>query len=390
MGARGVHGPCGAIGRNWSNAMTGGAPSPDFIGDLYAAAVEETLSPAFTTLLERATGIATVSLWVTENGDYVDMNIAGAYASLVPSYRERFGKIDPWAASLARNPLESVMLGSEHLPEKELLRSEFYNDWARHGGMLRPIGVRMRLAPGVYATMGSDNPFARRLFEPADKGRIRSVLPHVKRALQLRRRFRQANQWGARRAAALDAFAFGVIICDQRTCVVAANAEAEALARSNSGIVLTAGGRAIGALHAAEQIALRRLVRDAAGGGAGGILRITSRDGVPALLALVAPMPRALHHLDGRGHAVIALRSLAAAPGFGAVRLASFFGLSPTQAEIALALFQGRSLDEIAVERGVKITTIRTQLARLFARTGAESQRDLVRLIGLLPPLRSP
>jgi hypothetical protein len=45
-------------------------------------------------------------------------------------------------------------------------------------------------------------------------------------------------------------------------------------------------------------------------------------------------------------------------------------------------------LEEITIERSVKITTVRTQLARLFARTGAESQRDLVRLIALLPPLR--
>lgn len=370
--------------------MTGGAPSADLIGDLYAAAVEETLSPAFTTLLEKATGIATVSLWVTENGEFVDMNIASGYAPLVPAYREHFGKIDPWAASLARNPLESVMLGSEHLPEKDLLTSEFYNDWARQGGMFRPIGVRMRLAPGVYATMGSDNPFARKLFEPADKLRIQRVLPHVKRALQLRRRLRQVNLRGKAQAAALDALAFGMIVCDRRSCVVATNTEAEALARSGSGIVFGGNGRAIGAAHPAEQTVLRRLVRDAASGGAGGIVSITGGHGVPTLLALVAPMPRGLNNLDGRGHAVVALRSLADAPGFDATRLSGFFGLSPTQGEIALAIFRGKSIDEIAAERGVKITTVRTQLARLFARTGAESQRDLVRLIGLLPPLRSP
>jgi DNA-binding CsgD family transcriptional regulator/PAS domain-containing protein len=357
------------------------------IGELYAAAVEDTLAPAFTSLLERATGIATVSLWITDKGEFVDMNIAGGFAPLVPSYREHFGKIDPWAASLARQPPETIMLGSEHLPEKELLRTEFYNDWARHGGMFRPLGVRMRLGPGVYATMGSENPFARKLFEPTDKRRIERVLPHVKRALQLRRRLRQVSERGSAQAA-LDALAFGMIICDRRGCIVAANAEAETLARSDSGVVLAGNGRAIGAVHPAEHSALRRLVRDAASGGAGGILSITGGQGVPTLLALVAPMPRGLNDLDGRGHAVVALRSLGDAPGFGATRLSGFFGLSPTQGEIALAIFRGKSIEEIAAERGVKITTVRTQLARLYARTGAESQRDIVRLIALLPPLR--
>jgi DNA-binding CsgD family transcriptional regulator len=38
----------------------------------------------------------------------------------------------------------------------------------------------------------------------------------------------------------------------------------------------------------------------------------------------------------------------------------------------------------------VAISTVRTHLAEIFVRTGTESQRDLVRLLGMLPPVRSP
>src|SRR5262249_30416810 len=134
---------------------------------------------------------------------------------------------------------------------------------------------------------------------------------------------------------------------------------------------------------------LRGLVRDAASGGPGGLLSITSQQGAPELLALVAPLPRGVHIADGPEHAVIALRSLADTPGFPASQLSGLLGVSPAQGEIAVGVFQGKSLEEIAAERGVKITTVRTQLARLFARTGMDSQRDLVRLVGLIPPLRS-
>jgi DNA-binding CsgD family transcriptional regulator len=53
-----------------------------------------------------------------------------------------------------------------------------------------------------------------------------------------------------------------------------------------------------------------------------------------------------------------------------------------------MALHSGRTPEEIALERGIKISTLRTHLAEIFARTGAENQRDLIRLLGLLPPLR--
>ena len=65
------------------------------------------------------------------------------------------------------------------------------------------------------------------------------------------------------------------------------------------------------------------------------------------------------------------------------------FSLSRTQAAIALSIFGGKSPDEIAAERGVTISTLRTHLAEIFARTGTENQRDLVRLFGMVPPIRT-
>jgi hypothetical protein len=39
-------------------------------------------------------------------------------------------------------------------------------------------------------------------------------------------------------------------------------------------------------------------------------------------------------------------------------------------------------------ERGARISTPRAHLDGTLARTGVENQRELVRLLGLLPPLR--
>jgi DNA-binding CsgD family transcriptional regulator len=68
--------------------------------------------------------------------------------------------------------------------------------------------------------------------------------------------------------------------------------------------------------------------------------------------------------------------------------LAGLFRLSPAQAQIALALYSGRSLEDIARDREIKISTLRTHLTEIFARSGTETQLELVRLLAMLPPLR--
>ncbi len=64
------------------------------------------------------------------------------------------------------------------------------------------------------------------------------------------------------------------------------------------------------------------------------------------------------------------------------------FGLSPSQASLALALYNGSTVEAFAETRGVKISTVRSHLAQTLAKTGTANQRDLVRLIGMLPTVR--
>ena len=61
--------------------------------------------------------------------------------------------------------------------------------------------------------------------------------------------------------------------------------------------------------------------------------------------------------------------------------LAQAFTLTRREAGLAAALLQGQTLNEHAAARGVKITTVRTQLLSLMRKTDTRSQADLVRLL---------
>jgi len=62
-------------------------------------------------------------------------------------------------------------------------------------------------------------------------------------------------------------------------------------------------------------------------------------------------------------------------------------GLSPSEELVLRALCEGDSPQEIADRHGVKIATVRTQISNVRAKTQADSIRNLVQQVAVLPPL---
>lgn len=86
---------------------------------------------------------------------------------------------------------------------------------------------------------------------------------------------------------------------------------------------------------------------------------------------------------SGAGRVLAALLVTAGAcpPMLRPEPLRTFYGLTPSEADLAVRLAQGRSLDQIRSERGVTTNTARGQLKRIFLETGTHRQADLVRLV---------
>jgi DNA-binding CsgD family transcriptional regulator len=63
--------------------------------------------------------------------------------------------------------------------------------------------------------------------------------------------------------------------------------------------------------------------------------------------------------------------------------------LTQAEAQVLKALCAGAPPNEIAKRQGVAISTVRTQISSIRAKTGAQSIRDLVRQVAVLPPLVS-
>lgn len=62
-------------------------------------------------------------------------------------------------------------------------------------------------------------------------------------------------------------------------------------------------------------------------------------------------------------------------------------GLTGAEAEVLAGLSRGERPEEIRLHRGVKLSTVRTQIGSIRAKTGAESITVLVRMVAALPPM---
>jgi DNA-binding CsgD family transcriptional regulator len=90
---------------------------------------------------------------------------------------------------------------------------------------------------------------------------------------------------------------------------------------------------------------------------------LASRD--PALRAKVAVLRAAARDADGTA----------------AVNLARRYGLTPTQARIAIYLVNGGTLTDYAAEQKISPQTVRTHLKAIFSKTGASRQAELTSIL---------
>lgn len=184
--------------------------------------------------------------------------------------------------------------------------------------------------------------------------------------------------------AALERLNYGVLLLGPEAQLRHANRRANDIARRTRAYSVGTSGRlqafapAVSAkLYKAVQAAA---VRAAPSDGAGTALRLRGATG-SEVHAFVVPV------LGGDQQAEAAVTALmfvadpeSTLPNFPE-KLRQIYHLSPTEAQLAEALVNGRSLKQFAVNRGTSLNTVRTQLRSLAAKVGAKRQVDVVRCI---------
>ncbi|MGE5477540.1 MAG: DNA-binding response regulator [Bacteroidales bacterium] len=178
--------------------------------------------------------------------------------------------------------------------------------------------------------------------------------------------------------AALDRLPFAALALDGRFRPVFTN-RAGGLLLAAAEVLRLDGGGICRAHVPAETAALHQAVQATAGDGESRVLGLTGRD-ESRYSALVEPATDAGGPADG-ALALVFVREIDTCPLPTPEALRDLFSLSMSEARLAHALASGLDIKEAAELQGVTLSTARTYLKRLFQKTGANRQAELVRLL---------
>jgi DNA-binding CsgD family transcriptional regulator/PAS domain-containing protein len=325
----------------------------------------------------------------------------------IAAYQAYYRHVDLWTLRTAKAvrhasptaPIRARTSGTL-VPDAEYVRSEFYTDLGRRVGLRHVVGTVMPLGAAGLMPVCLHRADGEAPFEAGDARVLDQLLPHLRRAMQLRHRLKAASSSSSSPAtAALDALSTPVVVVDAEMQVVLANAAAETIVAGGTGLRLvyqkTGSGprsRVLAALHHDDDRALGALVQAAAlEGASGGGLRVRDASLAPTLAVLVSPLPRRLASGSGDrsgcvpGQALVLIRDLRdalRAPPPDILR--RLFGLTAAEAEVACALYGGATKAAVAAQRGSREATVKSQVDAILSKTGAANLRDLERLLASL------
>lgn len=280
----------------------------------------------------------------------------------------------------------AVLTGEEMCSDEELLRSEYYNDF------LRPLGIRYSLRavltsePEPLSYLSAGRPHEAKRFSEADKEFLGNLVPHLMQAVRIQERLETVQSRRRIVSGALERMGLGVFFLDNRGRVVELNPTARKIVEAKDG--LTLDRRTLVALDAKAETSLQKMILGASGAELGGLVRpggslmLPREAGKRPLSLMVAPTGvTGLFPASRAASVVVLVEEPTRAPTAPLDAFTISYGLSRAEAALTSRLIAGFSVAQAASALGIQPSTARSQLKKVFVKTGARRQSDLVRRV---------
>jgi DNA-binding CsgD family transcriptional regulator len=313
----------------------------------------------------------------------------GITPAAIESYAMDYGQENMLAQHINSAPIACFYASNLHLPEPDesIQNSRFYQEWMIPQGVAHTAGAVI-LREGEWLTeiivqRSVDHP----AFTHADIAALNGLMPHLQRAIQMRQRFSDLQTGQNFLRGGLDALTIPTFLVDESGRAAWRNRQAEGLLLSNDTLSCVNGQFMAKDQNAAQRIS--DAISDAITLGqstaqsSGKAIQI-ARFGLLPLTLIVTPLSFDTSGKRGRGAIVFAFdpeQSLT----ISTEQVRDLFNLTNAEAQLAVCLCEGRPLEACAGDRGVSINTTKSQLRRIFAKTGTSRQVDLLALLFTSP-----
>ena len=371
------------------------------IGDIYDAAFDPSL---WERVLKKSAGFvggAGAGLFARDTihktaNPYYDCGVSPYYKKL---YFETYSRFDPLATTYWVLDVGDVISSSSVVPYDEFIETRFYKEWARPQGFIDNVMTLLDRTATSIAGFAVFRHVRDGLADEAARRRMTLIAPHMRRAVLIGGVINLNRAEAASLADtldaldALDALSACMVLVTETGRIVHANAKGHDMIAGGD-ILRAAEGYLVACDPQADQ-ALREVFAaagsgDAAVGVKGIAVPLASRGG-ERHVAHILPLTSGAWRQAGASYAAVAavfVHKAALQALSSSEMIAKLYKLTLSELRVWLAVAQGGGISQTAAALGIAEATVKTHLHRLFAKTGAGSQADLVRLIaGFSNPL---
>jgi DNA-binding CsgD family transcriptional regulator len=355
--------------------------------DIYDAAMDDALFDQLAGMLAESVGARSAVLhWGQGASQVAEISYSGYFSGdQMALYSEEFVDDDLWSAALNGRAENQVWDFEAFVPDKTYAHSRIYNEWIRPMGddTFRCLGGLVRRGD-TAGHVGLHRGRTQQPFDREERRQIQHIVDHIGRMFELRHRLNRAAHHGRSLQATLDLSDHAIFTLSTRGRLLHGNRRADAMLRRQDALMLRQQHVVARdpADDAALQLALRAArARDASQAGA---VQVRREQGLPYMLSIAAVW-------TGQERQIVVI---ATDPDQGDAsftsRLRALCGLTRAEAEIVVALCDGKGLEDVSQERGVALSTVRTQMKAIFSKTDCSRQSELVARFGRLPRLSLP
>lgn len=353
--------------------------SDALIERVYEAAILPELWPALLDDVARRTGSLGINLFVTNTRQVSRWTASPGVVDVLGAWVK-----EGWQSRSERPQRMFAKRSPGWVTEDEVFTPEELERQPDYVGFFKPRGLKHAAGMGVVLPSGDLGIFDLSRLERAgpldEQGRafLDMLRPHFGRAALMAARLELERVRAAVGILNDIGLPGAVLAADGRA--LAANAMLEGL----SGQVEMRARDRVGFRHGpAEALLAGALARLVAGLGVatGSSIALPASDEAPAAVAHLIPISRGARDIFASAAAFLIVTPLGRAPAPGADVLSGLFDLTVAESRVARGLLDGKTIETVAAENALSLSTVRNQLGSVMRKTGVNRQAELMLLL---------
>jgi DNA-binding CsgD family transcriptional regulator len=360
------------------------------IGDIYDAALEPGLWVGVLANCATFVGGAAAALFSKDaasktGGVAYYTGIEAYYRDL---YFNKYIKLDPLTVGHYFAEVEKPVAVGDLLSYEEFLETRAYREWGQPQGLVDVLNVALDKTATSAAMFCVFRNQQNGLVDDEMRRRMALIVPHIRRAVLVGNVIDLKKAEAASLADALDGISAGMFLVDATGRIDHANAAGHVMLKKAS-VLRAEGGRLITNDPQADQTLADTFATAGSGDAAIGIkgvavpLRARNGDG-DRYVAHVLPLTSGARRRAAASYAAVAALFVHKAaldmPSPPEV-IAKAHKLTPMELRVLLAVVEVGGVSGVAEALGIAESTVKTHLGRLYGKTGARRQADLVKLV---------